>query len=49
MAKKRNNASVPFDAIGEDLRKVLDVKRRLIETSIRCRNPEYAHGILDED
>jgi hypothetical protein len=48
MAKKRNNASIPFDAIGEDLAKVLDIKRRLVETGIQCGDPEYARGILDE-
>ena len=48
MARKRNNAPVSFGAIGEDLAKVLNIKRRLIETGIRCGKPEYARGILDE-
>jgi hypothetical protein len=48
MAKKRNNASVPFDAIGEDLAKVLNIKRRLVETGMRCGNPEYAREIIDD-
>jgi hypothetical protein len=48
MARKRNNTSVAFDAIGEDIAKVLDIKRRLIETGIRSGNPEYARAILDD-
>jgi hypothetical protein len=38
----------PFDAIGEDLAKVLDIKRWLIESGIRRGDPEYARGILDD-
>jgi len=47
MAKKPN-APVSFDAIGKDLAKVLEIKRRLIESGIRRSNPKYARGILDD-
>jgi hypothetical protein len=45
---KEGNASARFDAIGEDLAKMLDIKRRLIESGIRGGNPEYARRILDD-
>jgi len=47
MAKKRK-ATVPFDAKGEALAKVLDVKRRLIEIAIQRGDPQYARRILDD-
>jgi hypothetical protein len=46
---KRNDAPIPFDAIGGDLAKALDIKRRLIEAGIRRGEPEYARRILDDD
>jgi hypothetical protein len=43
---KEGSAPVPFDAISEDLAKVRDIKRRLIESGARRGNPEYARWIL---
>jgi len=46
--KKKAVVTIPFDAIGENLARLMDVKRRLIETSIRSGNSDYARDILDE-
>jgi hypothetical protein len=45
---KKTGVSIPFDAIGENLARLMDVKRRLSETSIRTGNSDYARDILDE-
>lgn len=47
-AKKKPAVTIPFDAIGANLAKLMDVKRRLIEASIRSGNSDYARDILDE-
>jgi hypothetical protein len=46
--KRKANAAVPFDAIGEDLVKLMDIKRGLIESGIRSGNSKYARDLLDE-
>lgn len=45
-ARKKTAVTIPFDAIGETLAKLMDVKRRLIKASIRSGNPDYARAIL---
>jgi hypothetical protein len=46
--KIENAAILPFDAIGKDLAKLMDIKRRLIELGIRSGNSEHARDLLDE-
>jgi hypothetical protein len=46
--KKENAATLPFDVIGKDLGKLMDIKRRLIELGIRSGKSEHARDLLDE-
>jgi hypothetical protein len=46
--KIENAATLPFDAIGKDLAKLMEIKRRLIELGIRSGNSEHARDLLDE-
>jgi hypothetical protein len=45
---KKANATVPFDAIGEALAELMDIKRWLFESGIRSGNSKHARDLLDE-
>jgi hypothetical protein len=47
MARK-NDRPIDFDAIGADLAKMVDVKRRIIEAGTRRGNPDSARRLLEE-
>lgn len=47
MAKKKKKP-IPYDAIGADLAKMLDVKRRLIDSCRKSGDEEYARRVIDD-